>query len=238
MAKVTLTIDGKTISAEKGEMLLDVCRRNHMTIPTLCHNESLSSDGRCRLCVVELKEGDWSKLVTSCLYPAKEGLNVLTRSERVLKTRAMILELLAARCPASPDIKKLAAEHGVKEPRFEPDNDKGKCILCGQCIRTCSEVVGVSAIDNINRGIHKIVGTPYREPSAACIGCGACAFVCPTGHIVLQDKDGVRTIWGRKFEMAACGKCGNHFAPVYQLEYISKISGVPMEKLSICQDCR
>ena len=82
------------------------------------------------------------------------------------------------------------------------------------------------------------VSTPYMEPSKACIGCGACAFVCPTGHIFMQDQDGVRTIWKRRFEMAACEKCGNHFAPVFQLEHISKISGVPMEKLKLCQDCK
>ena len=238
MAKVTLTIDGKTIKAEKGAYLLGVCRENHIPIPTLCQNDAVGPDGRCRLCVVELREGDWSKLVTSCLQPAKEGLNVLTGSDRVKKTRAMILELLLARCPTSVELRALAAAHGVTEPRFEADKDKGKCILCGLCTRTCADVVGVSAIGFTERGIHKKVATPYLEPSKACIGCGACAFGCPTGHIVMWDKEGVRNIWGRKFEMAACVKCGRHFAPQHQLEHIAHTTGASMERLQTCQDCR
>lgn len=238
MPKVTLTIDGKTIRAEKGAYLLDVCRENHIPIPTLCHNQAVTSDGRCRLCVVEQTEGDWFKLVTSCLYPAKEGLNILTGSPRVRKTRGMILELLLARCPTSAELQALAAGYGVTKPRFEPDNDKGKCILCGLCTRTCSEVVGVSALGCAERGIHKKVATPYLEPSAACIGCGACAFVCPTGQIVMWEEDGVRNIWGRKFEMDACLRCGRHFAPRYQLEFIARTTGVAMERLQTCQDCR
>jgi len=238
MPRVTLTIDGKTIKAEKGAPILDVCRENHITIPTLCHNPAVTSDGRCRLCMVEQRDGDWFKLVTSCLYPAKEGLTILTASDRVKKTRAMILELLLARCPTSTELQTLAAEYGVKTPRFDPDKDKGKCILCGLCTRTCAEVVGVNAIAFTERGIHKKVATPYLEPSAACIGCGACAFGCPTGHIVMWDKDGVRNIWGRKFEMAACAKCGRHFAPRYQLEHIARTTGGSMDRLSTCQDCR
>jgi bidirectional [NiFe] hydrogenase diaphorase subunit len=187
MPQVTLTIDGKSVTAEKGEMVLDVCRAQRIPVPTLCHHEAIGGDGRCRLCVVELREGDWFKLVTSCLYPVKEGLNILTNSDRVRKTRGMILELLLARCPTSADVRELAADYGVTKPRFDHDFDKGKCILCGMCVRTCAEVIGVSAIGNVNRGIHKVIGTPYMERAAACIGCGACAFVCPTGHIELHE---------------------------------------------------
>jgi len=219
--------------------VLEAARAAGIEIPTLCAHESISRSGSCRLCVVEIKKGNRTRIVTSCLYGVEEGLVVDTKSERVLNVRRLVLELLLARCPRSEVLQKLAKELGiVAQPRFVPDTDKGKCILCRSCVRVCEEIVGVSAIGISSRGSHKTVGTPYKEESSVCIGCGACAYVCPTGHIVMQTTGNTRKIWRRTFKMQACDKCGRHFAPVDQLKYISKKTGVPIQELNICMDCR
>ena len=157
----------------------------------------------------------------------------------MLNVRRLVLELLLARCPKSEVLQKLAKDLGVEaQPRFVADTDKGKCILCRSCVRVCEEVVGVSAIGMSARGSHKTVGTPFKETSSVCIGCGACVYVCPTGHIVMQTTGDKRKIWKRTFKMKACDKCGRHFAPVDQLKFISKKTGVPMSELGTCMDCR
>jgi bidirectional [NiFe] hydrogenase diaphorase subunit len=236
---VNLIIDSKQISAQEGTMVLEAARAAGIDIPTLCAHESVSRSGSCRLCVVEIKKGNRTKIVTSCLYGVEEGLVVDTKSERVLNVRRLVLQLLLARCPRSEVLQNLAKELDVApEPRFVADTDKGKCILCRSCVRVCEEIVGVSAIGMSARGSHKAVGTPYKEASSVCIGCGACAYVCPTGHIFMQTTSDTRKIWKRTFKMQACDKCGRHFAPVDQLKYISKKTGVPIKELAICMDCR
>jgi NADH dehydrogenase/NADH:ubiquinone oxidoreductase subunit G len=236
---VNLTIDGKNISVPEGTMLLEAGRGAGIAIPTLCAHEAVSRSGACRLCVVEIKKGNRTRIVTSCLYAVEEGLNVNTKSDRVLNVRRLVMELLLARCPESEVLQKLAKELCVEpEVRFVADTDKGKCILCRSCVRVCEEVVGVSAIGLFARGSDKKVGTPYNEKSDVCIGCGACVYVCPTGHIEMTSTGDKRKIWGRTFKMKTCDTCGRYFAPVDQLKYISKKTGVPLKDLSICMDCR
>jgi NADH dehydrogenase/NADH:ubiquinone oxidoreductase subunit G len=236
---VNLIIDGKKISGEKGAMVLEVARANGIDIPTLCAHEAVSKSGACRLCVVEVKKGKRAKIVTSCLYPIEEGIVVDTKSERVMNVRRLVMELLLARCPESDVIQELAKELGVKpQPRFTPDADKGKCILCRSCVRVCEEVVGVSAIGFSCRGADKTIGTPFNEESSVCIGCGACAYICPTGHIEMETTGESRKIWGRSFKMKTCDVCGRYFAPEDQLKFISKKTGVPMKELSVCTNCR
>jgi bidirectional [NiFe] hydrogenase diaphorase subunit len=236
---VNFIIDGKKITAQKDTMVLEAARANGIDIPTLCAHEAVSRSGACRLCVVEVKKGKRSKIVTSCLYPVEEGIIVETKSERVMNVRRLVLELLLARNPQSDVIADLAKRLGVSsQPRFTPDTDKGKCILCRSCVRVCEEVVGVSAIGLSCRGDNKMVGPPYNEDSTACIGCGACAYICPTGHIEMETTEDKRKIWGRTFKMKTCSVCGRYFAPEDQLKYINKITGVPVAELAICTDCR
>jgi NADH dehydrogenase/NADH:ubiquinone oxidoreductase subunit G len=236
---VNLTVDGKNISAPKGTMLLEAIRGAGISIPTICAHEAVSRSGACRLCVVEIKKGNRTRIVTSCLYGVEEGLVVNTKSDRVLNVRRLVMELLLARCPESEVLQKLAKELCVEpQARFVADTDKGKCILCRSCVRVCEEVVGVSAIGLFARGSHKTVGTPYNEKSDACIGCGACVYVCPTGHIEMTSTEDKRKIWGRTFKMQTCDKCGKYFAPVDQLKFISKKTGVPLNELTVCTECR
>jgi len=240
MAKIKLKIDGREFEAEKGEYVLDIARREGFDIPTLCHNDQVSREGRCRICVVEVRwqEGGHSRVVTSCLYPADDGLIVETNSEKVRLVRRMVLELLLARNPEAKIIREMAEEYGIKQSRFGADEDFGKCILCGLCVRTCREVVGVEALGFSMRGVLKKVGPAFSEPSDVCIGCGACYFVCPSGHIIMTDKGDERKIWGKSFKMERCSRCGRYFAPKYQLEWMSKKTGVPYEKLCVCMDCK
>ncbi len=179
--KIRFTIDGVPVEAEEGWTVLDTARKYHIPIPTLCYHEAVKPSGACRLCVVEAKQGTWSKVVISCMYPPSEGLEIETRSERVLNVRRWILEMLLAECPASKEIRDLAAEYGIRKSRFAVEDPEEQCILCGLCVRACEEIVGVRAISFGSRGVHKHVATPYMIPNQACIACGSCVTVCPTG---------------------------------------------------------
>ncbi|MGB9841240.1 MAG: Coenzyme F420 hydrogenase/dehydrogenase, beta subunit C-terminal domain [Candidatus Bathyarchaeales archaeon] len=179
---VTLTIDGVEVKTRKGTPLLEVARQIGVEIPTLCYYSFVSPYGSCRLCSVEIttKSGR-NRIVTSCNYPAEDGLKVETKSEKVLMVRKGVLELLLARCPKVVRVKNLAREYGLTEPTLwvsDPDED---CILCGLCVRACKELVGVSAINFAMRGVKREITAPYHKFSDDCIGCGVCALVCPTG---------------------------------------------------------
>jgi len=178
---VEFEINDKKVQAQEGWTILETARQYGISIPTLCFHEAVEPSGACRLCVVELREGDWSKVVISCMYPVAAGLKVYTDSERVKNVRRWILEMLLAECPASPEIKELAASYGVKQTRFEVHDPEGDCILCGLCVRVCSEVVGANAVSTVGRGVHKKIGAPYMKPTEDCVACGSCVTVCPTG---------------------------------------------------------
>jgi bidirectional [NiFe] hydrogenase diaphorase subunit len=237
-ALIDLTIDGLPVKAPAGQSLLLTARAHGINIPTLCYHEDLKPEGQCRLCLVEIGAAPRTRLVNSCTYPAEAGLVVQTASEQVLAARRLVLELLLARCPKATLIQELAAELGVVESRFKTDNYEELCILCGLCVRTCREVVGVSAISMAYRTPQKEVATPFLEESEDCIGCGSCAFICPTNVINYTEKDGVRTIWGRSFELQPCNVCGNYIAPKAQLEHWARITGDPVESFFVCKDCR
>jgi bidirectional [NiFe] hydrogenase diaphorase subunit len=178
---VQFVINDQPVEAEESWTVLETAREYGIHIPTLCYHEAVEASGGCRLCVVEIREGNWAKVVISCMYPVKSGLAVYTDSEKVKNVRRWVLEMLLAECPASKEIQTLAAQYGVKSTRFEIKNPKEQCMLCGLCVRVCREVVGVSAVTTIGRGVHKSIGTPFGKTSEACVACGSCVTVCPTG---------------------------------------------------------
>jgi len=235
---VSLTINGKLVQAPAGQTLLLAAKENGIDIPTLCHHPELKPEGRCRLCVVEIGTAPRTRLVNSCTYPVEPGLAVETASAKVLAARRMVLELLLAQAPAAELIRQMAAEMGIRETRFQVGLPNQRCILCAQCVRTCREVVGVSALSLAFRTPGKLVTTPFMEESAACIGCGSCVFICPTNTIEYTEKDGVRTVWGREFELQPCRVCGNYIAPKAQLEHWARLTGDPVESFFVCRDCR
>jgi coenzyme F420-reducing hydrogenase beta subunit/ferredoxin len=181
LKEITLKIDGQEVKAKEGATILEVAKSVGINIPTLCYHKALSAFGSCRVCSVEIidKRGR-SRMVTSCNYPVEEGLVVDTKSEKTVKVRKLLLELLLARTPKVPKIQQLALEYGIEKPSFNVEDEDEDCILCGLCTRVCDELVGVNAIDFAKRGVEREVTTPYETFSDDCIGCGACATICPT----------------------------------------------------------
>ncbi len=199
---INLTVNGVKVSVEEGMTLLEAAEFLGIPIPTLCHMEGLSSYGACRLCVVEIGEGDKTKLVSSCTYPAQDGLVVRTSSERVVKARKMVIELLLATCPQSKVIQDLASKFDVHQQRFKQEWDD--CILCGLCVRMCHEQMMSGAIGFRGRGETRSIGTPFDMQSDICRQCGGCIYVCPACSLRCTYTDK---------EQAICNGCVNISAP-------------------------
>ena len=199
---IKLTLNGLQVSVEEGSTILEAAKFYGFPIPTLCHKEGLTPYGACRLCVVEIGEGPSAKLVSSCTYPVEEGLKVRTASERVLKARKMIIELLLASCPQSKTIQDIASKFGVRQQRFRQEYED--CILCGLCVRMCNEQMVAGAIGFRGRGENRSLGTPFDIQSDVCRLCGACMEVCPACQLRCTYNEP---------EKAICGACANLCPP-------------------------
>ncbi|MBQ4120305.1 MAG: iron hydrogenase small subunit [Clostridia bacterium] len=217
MDMINVKINGIAVSVPKGSTVLDAARKAGIEIPTLCYMKEKNEIGACRICVVEVNEGRGFRIVTACVYPASEGMEVLTNTEKIQKARKTTLELILSThekkclsCARSTncELQKLCLDYGVDEstfggfrPEYELDNstphlvrDNNKCILCRRCVAACNEQY-VGVIGANNRGIDTSIGTPFEVglSNVPCISCGQCTVVCPTGALV--EKDDTDKIW-------------------------------------------
>ncbi|MHB8763723.1 MAG: 2Fe-2S iron-sulfur cluster-binding protein [Deferrisomatales bacterium] len=185
-APVKLTIDGREVEAREGMTVLEAAKAAGIEIPTLCFVEGLPGYGSCRLCLVEVKQGKWSKMVISCLYPVEDGLTVETQNAKVSKHRKIVLELLAARWDRIP--KELVERYDVDVNRF--DKHTTYCVLCGLCVRHCTEVEGKNVLGFVSRGTERQVVLYPELAVKHCPTCGGgdmpCLNVCPTGVITSE----------------------------------------------------
>jgi NADH dehydrogenase/NADH:ubiquinone oxidoreductase subunit G len=237
---VNLLINGQPCQAKEGETVLEAARRAGIHIPALCYHEGVEPWGGCRVCMVEITHknwGGWKGLVTACLYPVEEGLEVATDNEAVHEVRRVVLDLLLARCPEAEAIRKLAAEYGVTETTYRKNPIRNDCILCTLCVRTCA-AKGPHAISTGERGASKRISIPFKKPPPDCIGCLACARNCPTSCIKYEETDGAVKIWGRTFEMAKCTTCGTPVMTRAQAEFEMKKTGLAEELFLECPECK
>ena len=202
---VNFKLNGLDVQVEEGTTILEAARFYGFPIPTLCFMEGLSPYGACRLCVVEIGKEPNSKLVSSCTYPVQEGLIVRTASERVMRARKMVIELLLASSPQSKVIQDIASANNVRQQRFRQEYED--CILCGLCVRICEEQMVAKAIGFRGRGENRSIGTPFDIKSEECRTCGACIYVCPACQLRCTYTEP---------DKAICGGCANLSPPCVQ----------------------
>jgi len=231
-----ITINGRQVEAVAGETVLMTARKAGIHIPTLCYYEAFEGQGRCRMCMVEVNQGGRKRTVASCTFPVAEDIEVVTSTPQIEKLRKTIVMLLYKTAPDSRLLQELYREYGCTDNSLIEQSGE-KCILCNLCVRACEEV-GCNAISLIMRGIEKTVATPYNEAAAACIGCGTCAQVCPTDAIEMAEKDGIRTIWNKEFELVGCQRCGKLLTTREELMHISGRAGSTEMYLELCDSCR
>lgn len=216
MDMIKVVINGREYSVEKGSTVLEAAKAANIDIPTLCYLKDINEIGACRLCLVEVAEmrgpalGPW-RMVTACVYPCTEGMQIKTNTPKITASRKMNLELLLSNhdkkclsCVRSTncELQTLCREYGVDQSRFngatnhyEIDNktpiirDNNKCILCRRCVATCAKVQGIGVIGANNRGFDTFIGSQFERALAdtSCINCGQCIVSCPVGALYERD---------------------------------------------------
>lgn len=237
---VKFKVNGKEIKGVKGASLLKRLLEEGYDIPHLCYHEKLTPYGACRLCIVELLQRGRKTIATSCNYPIMEGIEVYTDTDEVIEERKTVFELLIAQAPESEKLKEYAKNYGVEQTTLKIQ--EGKCILCGLCERVCNEVIGRSAICFAGRGANKILTTPYEASPEACIGCGACVYLCPTGclEVIDDEKSMIRQIPYIHFkgELYPCRICGRSVTTKAHIEYLKTRGNFDETTITICEECK
>ena len=181
MSEILLQIDGREVEAREGMTILEAAQSVGINIPTLCHHEKLEPYGACRICTVEVEARGRTNLVAACLYPVEQNLVVRTRSEKIDKTRKVLLELMLAHAPDAVELQDLAQEYGADKARFEKESSF--CILCGLCVRYCAEVKKKNAIGFVDRGARREISFIPEIASKECWNCKECFPLCPTSYL-------------------------------------------------------
>lgn len=199
--RVTLKINGDVVEARSGMTLLETARSAGIFIPTLCHDEELSPYGVCRLCIVDVVKNPKPRIVASCVYPVQDGLEVWTESKRVVRYRRLMLELIQTRWPWIDE--DLLERYGVEQKRFEENTNF--CILCGLCVRYCTEVKKANVLGFVGRGIQRQVVIYPELAVKVCPTCDGgkmgCRSVCPTG-VIPNDFALTGPRFGKKLPLA------------------------------------
>lgn len=217
MKMVNLKINGLPVTVPEGTTILEAARKLAIDIPTLCFLKDINEIGACRICVVEVK--GMKNLVASCVYPVAEGMEVLTNSKRVFASRKIDLELILSthkkKClscvrSGNCELQKLCKDFRVydedvyagENPQHEFDDtakhmyrDNDKCVLCRRCVAACQKWQAVGVIGPNDRGFATHIGCAFEQSLAdvACVSCGQCIVVCPTGAIA--EKDNTKDVW-------------------------------------------
>ncbi len=195
---INLTIDGVKIRIPKGTPVLDAALEYGICIPHLCHVPGLSDISACRLCIVEVVNNGRSKVTASCTLDAREGLVVLSNSDKIRRLRRNIAELLVADAPNSRAIQDVAVRCGVKDVRYKFHNNN--CVLCGRCVRVCGEMWQAKAIGFVGRGKNRRVRFPFEVRPDYCNTCYSCIDMCPMTITACEGP--MKT--GEEY---LCGKC-------------------------------
>ena len=195
---VNVDIDGAIIKATRGASVLDTAVEYGICIPHLCHVPGLSDIGACRLCIVEHIVNGRSKVTASCTLNVQEGMTIKTNTDRIRKLRRNLAELLVAQAPNSRAIQDIAVRCGVKEVRYPFRNEN--CVLCGCCVRVCSDIWNARAKGFVGRGKDRHVDYPFGVRPEFCKRCDNCIQLCP---MTIAPCDGPM----KPGEEYLCGRC-------------------------------
>lgn len=245
---INLTINGKTVEANKGETILTVSRRNDIYIPTMCYISKTTPCASCRMCVVEAEGAEG--FILSCNTPATEGANITTSTPDLENERTNIMKLYDVNHPlecgvcdksGECDLQNKTLEFNVEGQNFSARDQKRKiqdwglinydpslCILCEKCVHVCNEVIGDDAID-VKFGGYSSVIIPKNADTLDCTFCGECIAVCPVGALVSSDFKYTANAWELSRIPATCAHCSAGCS----LEYETRTVGIENSKDSI-----
>lgn len=228
---ITLTIDGKEVTGDKGQTILEVALENGIDVPYLCYHPKVSKTGACRICIVNI---DGRMLKTSCTEPAANGMDVETETEEIIAIRKGILEMLLSEgdhnclyCDQNGDceLQNLCYRYGVEPSEFSfPKNTREKdyesslglkrnenrCVLCGRCVKACAEIQVMNVWNFTGRGSHAHLTADMFDKigDSSCTMCGTCVQACPTGALTFQQVLGKGQAWELEKESSICIYCG------------------------------
>jgi NADH-quinone oxidoreductase subunit G len=237
MGTINFTIDGRSVSAERGETILQVARREGIYIPTMCYISKTTPCASCRMCVVEAEGVDG--MVLSCNTPPTQGLAVITNTEALETERANIMRMYDVNHPlecgvcdksGACDLQNLTLNYGVAEQRFTAKEqsrpidhwglinyDPALCIMCEKCVHVCNEVIGDDAIE-LKFGGYKSTIIPKGSEQLDCTFCGECIAVCPVGALVSSEFQYTANAWELEKIPATCAHCSGGCALHYEVK--------------------